>query len=151
MVWKGYNEEILQNRNKGWWRKWGKSLCALFLVSQTPGGLMLVMLANAHQKLWILPFFQHLRQTKSFFQFAGMEQEAEIELPLGTLEQGRIRFLPDFGETGTITNFYKYQYSTCYALSPIRNWWPTGKLIGSPLYFVFRFFDYLLFLDRHFI
>ena len=61
------------------------------------------MLANSHQKLWILPFFQHLRQTKSFFQFAGMEHEAEIELPLGTLEQGRIRSLPEFGETGTVT------------------------------------------------
>ena len=98
-----YNEEILQNRNKGWWRKLGKSLCALFSVSQTPGRLMLVMLANYHQKLWILPFFQHLRQTKFFFQFVGMEQEAEIELPLGALEQGRMRSLPDFGETGTET------------------------------------------------
>ena len=57
---------------------------------------MLVMLANSHQKLWIMPIFQHLRQTKTFFQFV------EMELPLVTLEQGRVRSLPEFGETGTV-------------------------------------------------
>ena len=37
-----------------------------------------------------------------FSEFAGMEQETEIELPLVTLEQGRVRSLPEFGETGTV-------------------------------------------------
>ena len=77
------------------------------------------MLANSHQKLWIVPIFQHLRQTKSFFQFVEMEQETEIELPLVTLEQGRIRSLPEFGETGTVTFININNPHTCYAPSPI--------------------------------
>ena len=40
MVWKGYDQEIVQKRIKGIQRNSEKSLCALFFASQTPGALI---------------------------------------------------------------------------------------------------------------